>query len=156
MQNEDIYLIIFFFLDFKRIHLWKKVQVQNHINHQLATRLTCISSEQEKYNPKTSPQYMKCEKYGRGRGSQLSHTIRAKGQWEHRISMGNSLCAIKKDRNALCVPGKVQRSLASLLQLFCALHATAVSLGSNAVKLQVWKVENTLKSKYVINFFWVS
>ena len=48
---------------------------------------------------------------------------------------GNSLCGIKKDRNALCVPGKVQLSSASLLQLFCALHATAVSLGSNAVKL---------------------
>ena len=50
---------------------------------------------------------------------------------------GNSLCAIKKDRNALCAPEKVQRSSVPLLQLFCALHATAVSLGSNAVKLQV-------------------
>ena len=48
---------------------------------------------------------------------------------------GNSLCVIKKDRNALYVPGKVQRSSALLLQLFCALHATVVSLGSNAVKL---------------------
>ena len=36
---------------------------------------------------------------------------------------------------------------------FFALHATAVRLGPNGVKLQVWKVENTLKSKYVINFF---
>ena len=62
------------------------------------------------------------------------------------------MCAIKKYRNALCVPEKVQRSLASLFQLFCALNATAVSLDSNVVKLQVWKVENTLKSKYVINF----
>ena len=43
---------------------------------------------------------------------------------------GNSLCAIKKDCNALCASGKVQRSSAPLLQLFCALHATAVSLGS--------------------------
>ena len=36
---------------------------------------------------------------------------------------------------------------------FCVLHATSVSLGSNTVKLQVGKDENTLKSKYVINFF---
>ena len=66
---------------------------------------------------------------------------------------GNSLCAIKKDRNALCAPEKVQRSSVSLLQLFFALHATAIKLGPNDVKLQVWKVENTLKSKYIINFF---
>jgi len=46
-------------------------------------------------------------------------------------------CAIKKDRNVLCVSEKVQRSSALLLQLFCALYATAVSLGSNAVKLHV-------------------
>ena len=50
---------------------------------------------------------------------------------------GNSLCAIKKDRNALCALEKVQRSSAPLLQLFCALHATAVSLDSNAVKLRM-------------------
>ena len=49
---------------------------------------------------------------------------------------GNSLCAIKKNRNILCVSEKVRRSSAPLLQLFCALHATAVSLGSNAVKLK--------------------
>jgi len=49
----------------------------------------------------------------------------------------NSLCAIKKDRNALCVSEKVQRSSEPLLQLFCVIHATTVSLGSNAVKLQV-------------------
>ena len=48
----------------------------------------------------------------------------------------NSLRAIKKDRNVLYVLEKVQRSSASLFQLFCALHATVVSLGSNAVKLQ--------------------
>jgi len=76
--------------------------------------------------------------------------VKEKVPWKN---MGNSLCGIKKDRNALWAPGKVQRSSASLLQLFCVLHATVVSLGSNAVKLQVWKVENTLKSKYVINFF---
>ena len=69
------------------------------------------------------------------------------------LDWGNSLCAIKKDSNALWAPGKIQRSSLSLLQLFCALHATAVSLDSNAVKLQVWKVKNTLKCKYVINFF---
>ena len=68
----------------------------------------------------------------------------------------NSLCAIKKDRNALCAPRKVQRFSASLFQLFCALLATAVSLDSNAVKLQMWKDENTLKSKYVIIIFWAS
>ena len=61
--------------------------------------------------------------------------------------------AIKNDRNALCAPEKVQRFSTPLFQLFCALHATAVSLGSNAVKLQVWKVKNTLMSKYVINLF---
>jgi len=55
----------------------------------------------------------------------------------HHNMWGDSLCAIKKDRNAWCVPEKVQRSSALLLQLFCALHATAVSLGSNAVKLLV-------------------
>jgi len=53
------------------------------------------------------------------------------------IIRGNSLCAIKKDRNALCAPVKVQRSSAPLLQLFYVLHATSVSLDSNAVKLQV-------------------
>ena len=46
------------------------------------------------------------------------------------------MCAIKKDRNALCAPVKVQRFSVPLLQLFCTLYATAVSLGSNAVKLQ--------------------
>ena len=61
--------------------------------------------------------------------------------------------AIKKDRNSLWATRKVQRSSAPLLQLFFALHATAVRLGSNGVKLQVWKVKNTFKSKYVINFF---
>ena len=66
---------------------------------------------------------------------------------------GIFLCDIKKNCNVMYVIGKVQRSSAPLLQLFCALYATAVSLGSNAVKLQVWKVKNTLKSKYVINFF---
>ena len=66
---------------------------------------------------------------------------------------GNSPCAIIKDYNALRVSGKVQRSSASLLQLFRVLHATSVSLGSNVVKLQVWKDKNILKSKYVINFF---
>ena len=50
-------------------------------------------------------------------------------------SWGNSLCAIIKDRNALCASGKVQRSSAPLLQLFRTLHATSVSLGYNAVKL---------------------
>ena len=45
---------------------------------------------------------------------------------------GNFLCAIKKDRNVLYVSKKVQRSSASLLQLFCAINAIAVSLGSNA------------------------
>ena len=64
-----------------------------------------------------------------------------------------SLCAIIKDRNPL---KKIQRSSAPLLQLFRVLHATSVSLGSNAVKLQVWKDENALKFKYVINFFWAS
>ena len=64
-----------------------------------------------------------------------------------------SLCALIKDRNPLCVPGKIQRSSAPLLQLFRVLHATSVSSGSNAVKLQVWKDENALKFKYVINFF---
>ena len=39
---------------------------------------------------------------------------------------------------------------------FYAPYAIAVSLGSNAVKLQMWKDKNTLKSKYVINFFWAS
>ena len=53
------------------------------------------------------------------------------------LTRDNSLCAIKKDRNALCVPGKVQRSSALRLQLFRVLHATSVSLGSNAVKRQV-------------------
>ena len=48
-----------------------------------------------------------------------------------------SLCAIIKDRNSLCASGKIQRSSASLLQLFRVLHATSVSLGFNAVKLQV-------------------
>ena len=64
-----------------------------------------------------------------------------------------SLCAITKDRDALWAPRKVQWSSAPLLQFFCALHATTISLGSNAVKLKVWKVKNTLKSKYVIIFF---
>ena len=50
---------------------------------------------------------------------------------------GNSLCAIKKYRNALCAPGKFQQSSVPLLQLFYVLHATAISLGSNAAKLQV-------------------
>jgi hypothetical protein len=36
---------------------------------------------------------------------------------------------------------------------FFAFHATTVVLDSNGVKVQVWKVENTLRSKYVINFF---
>ena len=71
----------------------------------------------------------------------------------NRTIMGNSSCAIKKYCNTLYVSEKVQRSSAPLLQLFCALHATAVSLASNAVKLRVGKVENTLKPKYVINFF---
>ena len=53
------------------------------------------------------------------------------------FNRGNFLCAIKKDCNVLCASRKVQRSSAPLLQSFCALHATAVSLGSNAVKLQV-------------------
>ena len=48
-----------------------------------------------------------------------------------------SLCALIKDRNSLCVPEKIQRSSAPLLQLFRVIHATSVSLGSNAVKLQV-------------------
>jgi len=48
-----------------------------------------------------------------------------------------SLCTIIKDRNTLCALEKIQRSSASLLQLFCVLHATSVSLGSNTVKLQV-------------------
>ena len=64
-----------------------------------------------------------------------------------------SLCAIIKDRNPLCASGKIQRSSAPLLQLFRVLHATSVSSGSNAIKLQVWKDENALKFKYVINFF---
>ena len=51
----------------------------------------------------------------------------------------NSLCAIKKDLNALCASEKVQRSSAPLLQLFCAHHATAVSLGSNAVNCRCEK-----------------
>ena len=65
-------------------------------------------------------------------------------------------CVIIKDRNSPCVPGKIQRSSASLLQLFRVIYGTSVSLGSNAVKLHVWKDENTLKFKYVINFFWAS
>jgi len=64
-----------------------------------------------------------------------------------------SLCAIIKYRNPLCASEKIQRSSAPLLQLFRVLHTTSVSLGSNAVKLQVWKDENALKFKYVINFF---
>ena len=64
-----------------------------------------------------------------------------------------SLCAIIKDLNPLCAPEKIQRSSAPLLQLFRVLHATSVSSGSNAVKLHVWKDENALKFKYVINFF---
>ena len=48
-----------------------------------------------------------------------------------------SQCAIIKDRNPLCVPEKIQRSSTPLLQLFRVIHATSVSLGSNAVKLQV-------------------
>jgi len=48
-----------------------------------------------------------------------------------------SLCALIKDRNSLCAPEKIQRSSAPLLQLFRVIHATSVSLGSNAVKLQV-------------------
>ena len=48
-----------------------------------------------------------------------------------------SLCAIIKDCNPLCASRKIQRSSAPLLQLFRVIHATSVSLGSNAVKLQV-------------------
>ena len=69
------------------------------------------------------------------------------------MSSDFSLCAIIKDRNPLYVSEKIQRSSAPLLQLFRVLHATSVSLGSNAVKPQVWKDENALKFKYVINFF---
>ena len=47
-----------------------------------------------------------------------------------------SLCAIIKDRNPLCAYEKIQRSSAPLLQFFRVLHATSISLGSNAVKLQ--------------------
>jgi hypothetical protein len=36
---------------------------------------------------------------------------------------------------------------------FFALYVITVRLDSNGVKLQVWKVESTLKSKYVINYF---
>lgn len=77
----------------------KEEQVQNRINHQLATRLACISSKQKKYNPKTSPQYMKCEKYGGRGGNQLSHTIRTKDQWKHKISFTRTK-----------IPGKMTRS----------------------------------------------
>jgi len=48
-----------------------------------------------------------------------------------------SLCAIIKYCNSLCALEKIQRSSAPLLQLFRVIHATSVSLGSNAVKLQV-------------------
>ena len=47
------------------------------------------------------------------------------------------MCAIIKYRNPLCTPEKIQQSSAPLLQLFRVLHATSVSSGSNAVKLQV-------------------
>ena len=69
--------------------------------------------------------------------SQLSCAVWILGYTGWDRERGNSLCAIKKDCNGLCAPGKVQRSSAPLLQLFCALHATAVSLGANAIKLQV-------------------
>ena len=62
------------------------------------------------------------------------------------------MCAIIKDRNSLCASEKIQRSSAPLLQLFQVLHATSVTSGSNAVKQQVWKDENALKFKYIINF----
>ena len=48
-----------------------------------------------------------------------------------------SIRAIIKYRNSLCVSKKIQWFSISLLQFFCVLHATSVSLGSNAVKLQV-------------------
>jgi len=38
-----------------------------------------------------------------------------------------------------------------ILNIF-VLHAISIRFGSNSVKL-VWKVKNTIKSKYIINFF---
>jgi len=64
----------------------------------------------------------------------------------------NSLWVIIKDRNSFCATKKVWWTSAPLLQTFFALHAAAVRLGSNGVKLQGWKVENTLRSPYAIIF----
>jgi len=61
--------------------------------------------------------------------------------------------AIVKDCNFLWATEKFQWTLASLLQIFVALHATAVRLGSNGAKTQVCKNKNTLSSKYAIDIF---
>ena len=72
--------------------------------------------------------YLKC----------IPQTIGNKGPLVHLPSKRDfSLCALIKDRNSLCAPEKIQRSSAPLLQLFRVIHATSVSLSSNAVKLQV-------------------
>ena len=64
-----------------------------------------------------------------------------------------SLCAIIKDRNPLCAPGKIQRSSAPLLQLFRVLHATSVSSGSNAVNCRCEKTKMPLSSNMLLIFF---
>ena len=76
--------------------------------------------------------------------------------WASKIYETIPCVPLKKITMPCVPPEKVQRSSAPLLQLFRALHATSVSLDSNAVKLQVWKDENALKCKYAINFFWAS
>ena len=66
---------------------------------------------------------------------------------------GNSLCAIKKDRNALCASGKVQRSSAPLLQLFRVLHATSVSLALTPSNCRCEKTKMPLSVNMSLIFF---
>ena len=66
---------------------------------------------------------------GNGKILTKPHTSKGKG--------GIPRVPLKKDRNALCISGKVQWSSAPLLQLFRIIHSTSVSLSSNVIKLQV-------------------
>jgi hypothetical protein len=61
------------------------------------------------------------------------------------------VCHHKSSQFLLCHWKSLVDFSATALNFF-ALHATTVRLGSNGVKVQVWKVENTVMFKYVINF----